>query len=212
MKKYFLLITLLAVGLFWPKTAQASTFHWPDKIKSFFQNPLPANLKFCVDYEGNFYVAGDIFKTKTCNKKDKEIILNTTTATTSGAIGPQGEPGVKGDKGDTGAQGIQGIQGEKGDKGEKGDPGTVTTSGLAGWERISTSSASTTDQLKTVTVTCPVDKKVLSGGFVVNSSTVTFYTVSNFPSADNTWTTSVHRSSTTTPWDLSVYAICATAL
>jgi len=210
MKKYFLLITLLAVALFWPKTAQASSFHWPDRIKSFFQNPLPANLKFCVDYEGNFYVAGDIFKSKTCNKNDKEIVLNTTTATSSGAVGPQGEPGVKGDKGDTGAQGLPGA------KGDKGDTGLAGANGVSGWEKI-TNNAISSSSGQIVTATCPSGKKIISGGYSITNlgsgTSTTYYTLANFPATDASWTTNIRRTTTATAdWDLSVYAICATAM
>lgn len=200
MKKYFLLITILFLVLM-PNQVFADDHRWYKKTKDFLASIFPSNPKYCVNYEGEIYIVGEIFKSKNCKKGDREFNLATTNQ--NGAQGPQGEAGPKGDKGD---QGIQGVQGEKGDKGDTGPAGA---SGISGWEKVSTASASTTDQLKTVTVTCPANKKVLSGGFVVNSSTVTFYTVSNYPSADNAWTTSIHRSSTTSPWDMSVYAICA---
>lgn len=200
MKKYLLLIALLFL-VFIPNTVFADDHRWYKKAKDFLSSIFPSNPKYCVNYEGEVYIVGEIFKTKNCKKGDKEFTINSSGQ--SGTQGPQGETGPKGDKGDKGDQGMQG------EKGEKGEPGSASASGLAGWEKISTTSASTTEQLKTVTATCSENKKVLSGGFVVNSSTVTFYTVSNFPSADNAWTTSVHRSSTTTPWDLSVFAICA---
>lgn len=203
MKKYFLLIALLFLVLL-PNQVLADDHRWYKKAKDFFSSILPSNPKYCVNYEGEVYIVGEIFKSKNCKKGDKEFTMNTSGQ--SGTQGPQGETGPKGDKGDKGDQGTQGIQGEKG---EKGDTGSTGASGVSGWEKISTTSASTTEQLKTVTLTCSENKRVLSGGFVVNSSTVTFYTVSNYPSADNAWTTSVHRSSTTTPWDLTVYAICA---
>ncbi len=207
MKNAALLIVLFILVLVSPSIAHADDHHWYKKTKDFFSSIFPSNPKYCVNYNGEIYIIGEIFKSKNCKKGDKEFTINFSGQ--SDTQGPQGEVGPKGDKGDKGDQGIQGIQGIQGERGEQGAAGV---SGLTGWEKISTSSASTTDQLKTVTVTCPVDKKVLSGGFVVNSSTVTFYTVSNFPSAENAWTTSVHRSSTTTPWDLSVYAICAITL
>ncbi len=207
MKNAALLIVLFILVLVSPSIAHADDHRWYKKTKDFFSSIFPSNPKYCVNYDGEIYIVGEIFKSKNCKKGDKEFTINSSGQ--SDTQGPQGEVGPKGDRGDKGDQGIQGIQGIQGERGEQGAAGV---SGLTGWEKVSTSSASTTDQLKTVTVTCPVDKKVLSGGFVVNSSTVTFYTVSNYPSADNTWTTSVHRSSTATAWDLSVYAICAIAM
>lgn len=203
MKKYFLLITLLFLVLL-PNQVFADDHRWYKKAKDFLSSIFPSNPKYCVNYDGEIYIVGEIFKSKYCKKGDKEFNLSASGQT--GIQGPKGEAGPKGDKGEKGDQGVQG------EKGEKGDTGVVVANGLSGWEKISTSSADTTEQLKTVTLTCPENKKVLSGGFVVNSSTVTFYTVSNFPSADNAWTTSVHRSSTTTPWNLTVTAICASIL
>lgn len=202
MKKTFLLITLLFF-VFLPQHTFATDDHrWYKKAKDFLSSIFPSNPKYCVNYEGEIYIVGEIFKSKNCKKGDKELSLTSSTS----QPGPQGTQGEKGDRGE------QGLQGEKGERGEKGDTGTAGANGISGWEKISTTSASTTEQLKTLTVLCPENKKVLSGGFVVNSSTVTFYTVSNYPSADNAWTSSVHRSSTTTPWDISVYAICAAAM
>ncbi len=196
MKKYFLLIALFFIWAFLPPDVSASNSPWFG-IKSFINSVLPTNIAYCVDYHGRLYLAGSIFTSKSCEKHDKEITIGV------------GQKGEKGDKGDQGIQGIPGVQGEKGDKGDTGADGTNGQNGVSGWEKISTSSASTTEQLKIVTATCSLGKKILSGGFVVNSSTVTFYTVSNYPSADNAWTASVHRSSTSTPWDLTVFAICA---
>ncbi len=203
MKKYLLLISLLFLVLL-PNQVFADDHRWYKKAKDFLSSIFPSNPKYCVNYDGEIYIVGEIFKSKNCKKGDKEFTINSSNQT--GTQGLQGEMGPKGEKGDRGEQGIQGTPGEKGEQGLAG------TNGLSGWEKISTSSADTTEQLKTVTLTCPENKKVLSGGFVVNSSTVTFYTVSNFPSADNAWTTSVHRSSTATPWNLTAYAICANIL
>lgn len=195
MKNSALLIALITLVVLRPVPVLADDHHWYKKAKDFLSGILPSSPKYCVNYEGQIYLIGDIFKSKNCKKGDREFILSN-----SGQPGLQGPQGIPGPKGETGTQGVAGLQGEKGDMG---------ASGVLGWEKVSTVSASTTEQLKTITVTCPQTKKVLSGGYIVNSSTVTFYTVSSYPSAENAWTASVHRSSTTTPWDLTVYAICA---
>ena len=172
-------MTIFSIIIFSPTNILATPTSWPNKFFDFFQSNFPDDLAFCVKQDGGIYATGSIFKEKVCNKWDKKISFGA------------------------------GAQGPKGDKGDQGDPGSPGTNGISGWEKVTTTSASNTEQLKTVILTCPQNKKVLSGGFVVNSSTVTYYTVANFPSADNTWTVSVHRSSTTTPWDLTTYAICA---
>ncbi len=217
MKNSALLIAILSLAFLFPVSVSASEFHWPNKLKVFFQSTLPTDLKFCSGFDGNFYVAGSIFKQKDCNRWDKEVSLGAGGQGQVGPQGPQGPKGDKGDKGDAGAhgeqgiQGLQGLPGIQGEKGEKGDPGTSEASpigGFTGWEKVlnATSSAST-DQ--TITASCSSGKKVIGGGYQVVSSTLLYYPLSSYPSADNAWTATIHRSSGATDWTLNVYAICA---
>ncbi len=205
MKNSALLIAILSLAFLFPVSAQANNFHWFN-FKDFFHSALPTDLKFCTNYEGDFYVAGSIFKFKDCKKSDKEVTLNNVLqATTSGVVGPQGP---KGDKGE------QGIQGEKGDKGEKGDPGASQNGGFTGWEKV-TSSANSTSSGQLVTSTCSEGKKVLSGGFLVTNlgggTSNSYYTISSYPDTDSSWTANIKRTTTATAeWNLTVYAICAT--
>lgn len=203
MKNPALLIVLLLLVLLCPVSVFAEDNHWYNKFKSFFQSPLPADLKFCVDYEGRFYVAGDIFKTKKCKNVDKEITLNNI----SGSIGPQGPQGEKGDKGDAGSQGPQGSQGSKGEAG---------INGFSGWEKITNSAVSSASG-QIVSATCSDGKKIISGGFSITNlgsgTSNTYYTLGSYPSTDSSWTVSIRRTTTATAeWDLSVYAICALSL
>ena len=191
MKKYFLLIAFF-FALVAPNNVFADDHHWYKKVKDFVNSIFPTNPKYCTNQNGDIYIAGEIFKFKTCKKGDKEFsIVTSSQPGPEGPVGPQGPKGEKGDKGDAGEQGVAGL------------------SGLLGWEKISTSSANTSEQDKTVTATCPNAKKIISGGFLVDSPTITYYIVSNFPSSDNSWSTTVHRSATTGNWTLNVYAICA---
>lgn len=143
----------------------------------------------------------------------------------NGMKGDQGPQGVPGERGDQGEQGIQGIQGEvgsagpqgdigafgpQGPAGEQGDPGPqgpTGTNGVSGWEKKILASATNTEVDKTVTVFCPEDKKVLGGGALASSNLA--YVYENYPSADNAWTVSAHKSSLS--WALTAYAICVTA-
>lgn len=194
MKKYLLLIAFLLLFSA-PKVSFADEHHWYSKIKDFLGSVFPENPKYCVNYNGDIYLVGEIFKSNNCKKGDREIVFGTTST----SAGPQGEPGP---------QGETGPQGEKGEKGDKGDPGSTGSFTSLNITQVSTTSA-TTEQDHTVSVTCPNNQNVLSGGYSVDSPTVTFYTVANYPNTDYSWTTTVHRSATTGVWSITVYATCA---
>lgn len=221
MKNPALLIALLLLVLFKPAVAFADDHHWFKKVKDFFSSNFPSNLKYCVDYDGSIYVVGDIFKSKSCKKGDKELVLGPTSpASSSGSVGPQGPVGPQGlqgepgPKGDQGIQGMQGVAGEKGDKGDKGDPGTSGGSLNLGYE-IKLSEVSLDDNLaKDVTATCSAGKKVIGGGFntlnVSDSGEVVIK--SSFPNTESSWRVqgSVDASTASTTYSLQAYAICAT--
>jgi len=73
---------------------------------------------------------------------------------------PAGEQGPKGDKGDTG---------DPGDPGADGADGATGPPGISGLERIVAPSALTSSD-KTVTATCPGDKKVVGTGGEINGA------------------------------------------
>lgn len=203
MKKYFLLITLLFLFFVIPQNVFADDHHWFKRAKDFLSSIFPNSPKYCVSYEGQIYLAGDIFRSKSCKAGDREFNFSNSGASQVGPIGPIGPIGPQGPQGETGPKG------EKGDKGETGESGAPGVSGISGWEKISTSSGSTVDQDKTIIATCSSGKKVLSGGYIIDSPTVTFYTVANYPVTDNSWSATVHRSATTGVWTLTTFAICA---
>lgn len=79
-----------------------------------------------------------------------------------GAQGIQGDPGPKGDKGDPGIQGLQGPQGQQG---PAGAPGEVN-----GLIFVPLESNFDKSQFKTVSIFCPPDKIVISGGAFIYPS------------------------------------------
>jgi hypothetical protein len=96
-----------------------------------------------------------------------------------GPQGPQGEkgdPGPQGPKGEKGDPGPQGPQGEKGDpgpqgpKGEKGDPGPQGQQGpqgapgISGYQVVYAETAFNSNDVKTLTISCPAGKQALGGG------------------------------------------------
>jgi hypothetical protein len=231
--KVILLSTLCVPFLFpSPTLAEGSKFKEPYR-------PLPHIFTFCIKNSGNVFLVGYDFKKINCRDGDRLIDINLDNLNNQGSIGPKGDtgpagpqgpqgiPGPKGDKGDKGETGLQGIQGEKGligdqglqgPKGEQGLPGKDGHDGIngintsLGWEKIqNATSSSGMDQ--TLTTICPSDKKVISGGYSLDpGSIVSFFTYENYPSSDNSWTATVHRSSSTKDWTLKVYAICVSAL
>ena len=136
----------------------------------------------------------------------------------AGPPGPQGSKGSKGEKGDKGDKGDKGADGAKGDPGDPGAPGAPGPAGVSGLERITVSSGTpsgTPDptDLKTVTATCPVGKKVLGGGASFGpAGAPTFVDLTDSsPTADlNGWTATAQET-TLTPtdnWQLTVFALC----
>ncbi len=109
-----------------------------------------------------------------------------------------------------GPAGPQGEKGDKGDQGETGPAGTPGTNGVSGWEKVVSASENDTTDAKTQTATCPAGKKAVGGGYMINSSAHTFYPTANYPSADDTWSVTVERSTGTSAWSLTAYALCLT--
>lgn len=185
MKNPALLIVLLLLVLLRPVSVFAEDNHWYNKFKSFFQSPLPTDLKFCVDYEGRFYVAGDIFKTKKCKNGDKEITLSNI----SGSIGPQGSQGPKGEAGINGFSGWEKIT----NSAVSSSSGQIVSATCSDGKKIISGGFSITN---------------LGSG-----TSNTYYTLGSYPNTESSWTVSIRRTTTATAeWDLTVYAICALSL
>ncbi len=227
-----LLVFLFVLAIFLssspPAFAEEKRIDGLRKILSPFT--LPNSLTFCVKNSGTIYVVGQGFKKADCKNNDKLLDWNFGT---TGPQGPKGDTGPQGPSGNDGTNGIDGINGingtngtngtdgkdgAQGAQGVQGNPGIdgtsgASTGGFSGWQKI-TDSLTSTESAKTVTVTCPGIKKILSGGHnAVNNSGESrlYYNQSNYAPADNQWTSSVFKSGSTN-WTLNVYAICASVL
>ena len=128
----------------------------------------------------------------------------------TGATGPQGAQGATGPQGAQGAQGAQGPQGLMGPLGPQGLPG------VGGYQIVSTALATVTlagDAAATMSVTCPVGKRVVSGGYdTSNVTTIVLHPIANFPPAPDSWRVVLRLSqSAGATFQFRVYAVCATA-
>lgn len=81
--------------------------------------------------------------------------------------------------------------------------------GVSGYERVQATSA-VTDTMVSRSVDCPAGKKVVGGGYSVVSAAA--YAAGSYPFDDDTWHVQVYKTSGASPWGLTVYAICVTAL
>lgn len=187
------------------------------------ENPLSVTL--CVKNSGTVFMIGQGFKVADCKNNDKLININLSQGTQgpkgdkgdTGNTGPQGEVGPQGYPGADGANGIDGtdgLNGKDGIDGTNGTDGINGTNGVSGWYKSEGPVIPTTGTDLTTSAKCPAGKKVVGGGFIT-SNTVTYYnyyTLNNYPSADDEWTASIHRANGShDDWSLKVYAICVTA-
>jgi hypothetical protein len=101
-----------------------------------------------------------------------------------------------GPRGETGAQGPQGP---------KGSPGT------SGRQVVKADSALSSASSKSVTAACPAGKKALGGGVEVSGDGRDRVSVTgSVPAGDAGWQArAVELLSTSAPWQLHVYAVCA---
>jgi len=76
--------------------------------------------------------------------------------------------GQTGPQGPQGKQGERGLQGQRGEKGEKGAQGLQGIPGVSGLERVTQLVATSAVSPKSVVVTCPDGKKVISTGFDID--------------------------------------------
>lgn len=161
----------------------------------------------------------------------------------TGAVGPQGEVGPMGPKGDTGAAGSPGETGATGATGAKGDTGATGATGpqgpqgatgatgaqgpqglmgplgpagVSGYQIVSTGLLNVTlaaDAAATMSVTCPVGKRVVGGGYdTSNTTAIVLHPIAMFPPAPDTWRVVLRLSqSVGATFQFRVYAVCANA-
>lgn len=189
----------------------------------------PQTVSLCVLRSGLVYVVGQGFRAKDCSRNAQLISISTGQQGSPGSAGPQGPAGDKGptgDKGPVGDQGPVGLPGPQGDQGlpgpdgnpgpqgmpgEKGDPGVAGASGVSGWEMVSAISSNTAGADKTQSVMCPTGKRVVGGGYVVNTTSSSYHVPANYPSASDTWSVKIHRTDGSGAWTFTVTALCAIA-
>ena len=111
-----------------------------------------------------------------------------------------------------GRRGAQGLPGAAGASGPAGPGGPQGPPGLSGLEVVSASRTdSETD--KGVFAVCPTGKKVIGGGFLVDSSFLNVensIAVTRSDPAGNQWEAHAHEhTSTNLDWTLTAYALCA---
>ena len=127
----------------------------------------------------------------------------------TGAVGPQGPTGSEGPQGEPGAPGPQGPMGPVGATGavgEQGPPGPEGPPGISGYQMVEVVCA----QNSTVCLAGCGIKKVLGGGYYLDTSNPIPVVAASFPSSQSTWEV------WTVPGNVFlgntiVYAICADA-
>ena len=140
----------------------------------------------------------------------------------AGPAGPQGEPGPAGPQGETGPAGPAGPQGDPGPAGATGATGPQGVQGVAGPQGApGVSGYSLISRVVTVgtsggsfTITCPMGKRPLGGGYQGNDSNVSNFTVGkNFPMTDPNFGWMVEfRNPTGSSSNVTLWVICANVL
>jgi hypothetical protein len=138
--------------------------------------------------------------------------------------GTKGDTGPQGPKGDTGAQGPKGSTGAQGPKGDTGAPGQDGKDGVSGYEVRSYDYALVSGG-GIATMTCPVGKLALGGGYwfkddsamtdglsVVRSmpGRMDWTTNEPIPGDNRGWIVQANKPTNVNPGALTVYVVCAT--
>jgi hypothetical protein len=123
--------------------------------------------------------------------KDSTLLSNDFKAGQLPA-GPRGPAGARGPKGDTGAPGVTGPHGAPG------------APGVSGWQRIeSPATLAPAASFTETSTTCPVGKRVLSGG----ANAPGLLIMRSYPDSDTSWRIGVRNDDSFTR-QFSTYAIC----
>ena len=148
-----------------------------------------------------------------CHQDELAIHWNQTGA--AGPPGPPGPAGPQGPAGPAGAQGPQGPAGPQGAAGPQGPAGPMGPPGVSAYEEMSHQEFVTAGAFANITVSCSAGKKVLSGGYDVETPD-DVKVFSSEPSdghgniVNNKWNVFVHNEGSVTR-QVTVTAICAIA-
>lgn len=130
-----------------------------------YANVMSSIAVFLVVAGGTAFAASQLEKESVgTNQLKKEAVSLAKIKTAAknalkGATGPAGPAGAQGKQGDRGPQGERGLQGL---------PGTPGAPGLSELEIVTQKVPSSTTTPKSVTVSCPAGKKVISTGFDID--------------------------------------------
>jgi hypothetical protein len=148
----------------------------------------------------------------------------------TGPAGPKGDTGAMGPKGDTGAAGATGPAGPTGETGPAGPTGATGPqgpvgpqgpagpqgiAGTSGHQVVSTALFTqplTANQTVTLSVACPVGKRVFGGGYESVTGNAIVHPVAMYPPTVDSWRVTLRLSqSADATIQFRVYAVCATA-
>jgi hypothetical protein len=128
----------------------------------------------------------------------------------AGAQGPIGATGAQGDKGDTGATGATGPTGPNGDTGATGPQGP---GGLSGYEEVIHQVFVLPGAFATVSVMCSAGKRVLGGGYDIETpddlKVFSSEPALNGNIINNGWSVIVKNTSSANIRQVTVSAVCA---
>jgi Collagen triple helix repeat (20 copies) len=130
-----------------------------------------------------------------------------------GPAGPQGPKGDRGEPGPAGPRGVTGPTGDTGSPGPQGPAGPQGPSGISGYQVVTTPISEAKlvpkEGSQTVEILCP-SGKVLGGG-VANYPDYSFARLSYSAPLDGGagWGARVVNESTTTPFEIYAWAVCA---
>jgi hypothetical protein len=133
-----------------------------------YANVMSSIAVFLVLAGGTAFAASQLGKESVGSKQLKKEAVSLAKINAAAKTSLKGATGATGAKGATGAEGSKGDKGDKGERGLQGLQGLQGVPGLSGLEVVTQKVASSTATPKSVTVSCPAGKKVVSSGFDID--------------------------------------------
>lgn len=133
-----------------------------------YANVMSSIAVFLVVAGGTAFAATQLEKESVGTKQLKKEAVSLAKINAAAKSALKGATGPAGPAGAAGAQGKQGDRGPQGDRGLQGPQGLQGEPGISGLEVVTQKVATSTATPKTVTVTCPAGKKVISTGFDID--------------------------------------------